>query len=194
MTHLTHNDLFSLEKYAEMRPDYRKKVMAHKLNRKVAVGPNATLYFEDLLTVQYQIQEMLRIERIFEKDGISEELETYNPMLPDGSNLKATFMIEYTDVEERKKMLAKLIGIERATWIRIGDHEKVNPIANEDLERETEDKTSSVHFLRFEFTPEMIADAKAGVKITMGSDHPVYTYDTGPIANNIHLALVKDLA
>ncbi len=192
MTHLTHSDLFSLEQYAEKRPDYRKQVMAHKLNRKVPIGANATLYFEDLLTVQYQIQEMLRIERIFEKDGIAEELETYNPMLPDGSNLKATFMIEYPDVDERKKMLAKLIGVERATWIRIGDHDKINPIANEDLERETEDKTSSVHFLRFEFTPEMIADAKAGAAITMGCDHPVYTHETGLVADNIREDLVKD--
>ena len=194
MQTLTRDDLFSLEQYSTMRPDYRAKVMEHKKNRKVAIGPNATLYFEDALTVQYQIQEMLRIEKIFEPDGIQEELDTYNPMIPTGANWKATFMMEYADVAERQKMLAKLIGIEKTIWIEIDGFEKVNPIANEDLERETEDKTSSVHFLRFELSPEMVTAARNGAAISMGITHENYSHETRPIADNVRASLVDDLA
>lgn len=194
MNLLTHQDLFSLEQYAKRRVDYRAKVMAHKTHRRVALGANATLYFEDRLTIQYQVQEMLRIERIFEEDGIREELDTYNPLIPDGQNWKATFMLEYWDVEERKTMLARLIGVERATWVRVDGFDKVTPIANEDLERETEDKTSSVHFLRFELTPEMAAAAKTGATIAMGVDHPVYSVEVSSISEDVRASLVADLA
>ncbi len=193
MPHLTRDDLYSLEQYAEVRPDFRKKVMAHKKNRTVPVGPNATLYFEDRLTMQYQIQEMLRIERTFEPEGIQEELDVYNPLIPDGSNWKATFMIEYEDVEERQKRLAELIGIEDKIWVRVGDHEKVYAIANEDLERTTPEKTSSVHFLRFELTPEMVESARSGAPIRVGIEHPEYTHET-EVPENVRKSLVEDLA
>ncbi|MBZ0216483.1 MAG: DUF3501 family protein [Fimbriimonadaceae bacterium] len=194
MQTLTREDLFSLEQYSTMRPDYRAKVMEHKKNRKVAIGPNATLYFEDVLTVQYQIQEMLRIEKIFDADGIREELDTYNPMIPTGANWKATFMMEYTDVAERQKMLAKLIGIEKTIWIEVEGCEKVHPIANEDLDRETDDKTSSVHFLRFELTPEMVAAAKSGAAISSGIDHRNYIHENRPVPDNVRESLANDLS
>ncbi len=168
---LTHEDLFSLEKYARLRPEFRARVMAHKNNRRLPLGPHATLYFEDALTMQYQVQEMLRLERLFEPEPIQDELDVYNPLIPDGHNWKATFMIEHVDPAERDRALAQLLGIEKKVWLQVGDCEKVYPIANEDLERETEEKTSSVHFLRFELTPEMIAAAKAGVTIRAGIDH-----------------------
>ncbi|CAA6811052.1 MAG: Hypothetical protein i Rubrerythrin cluster, partial [uncultured Thiotrichaceae bacterium] len=171
MKKLDRAGLMSLEKYSEVRNDFRAKTIAHKLNRKIHIGPNATLYFEDYLTMQYQVQEMLRIEKIFEADGIAEELETYNPLIPDGSNWKATFMIEYPNETERKEWLAKLIGIEKKTWVQLAGFEKVYPITNEDLERETEDKTSSVHFMRFELTPDMVVAARDGTALTMGIEH-----------------------
>lgn len=176
MEKLTRADLMSLEQYSMERKAFREKVMAHKAARKVHIGPNATLYFEDRLTMQYQIQEMLRIEKIFEAAGIEEELEAYNPLIPDGSNWKATFMVEFPDVEERKVWLAKLIGIERKTWVQVAGFDKVYAIANEDLERETEEKTSSVHFLRFELMPAMAAAVKEGAAIQMGVEHPNYDY------------------
>ncbi len=193
MPHLTRDDLYSLEQYAEVRPDFRRKVMAHKKNRTVPVGPNATLYFEDRLTMQYQIQEMLRIERTFEPEGIQEELDVYNPLIPDGSNWKATFMIEYEDVEERQKRLAELVGIEDKIWVQVGDHDRVYAIANEDLERTTPEKTSSVHFLRFELTPEMIESAKGGAPIRAGIEHPEYSHET-EVPDNVRKSLVEDLA
>jgi len=174
MSHLTPEDLYSLEEYAKIRGDFRAKVMAHKKNRKVHVGANATLYFEDRLTMQYQVQEMLRIERIFEADGIAEELAAYNPLVPDGGNWKATFMVEYPDVEERRQALEKLIGVEDKVWVQIEGRDKVFAIADEDLEREDETKTSSVHFLRFELTPEMVAGMKSGAALEVGIDHPNY--------------------
>jgi len=174
MSHLTSEDLYSLEEYAKIRGDFRAKVMAHKKNRKVHVGANATLYFEDRLTMQYQVQEMLRIERIFEAEGIAEELAAYNPLVPDGSNWKATFMVEYPDVEERRQALEKLIGIEDKVWVQVERQEKVFAIADEDLEREDGTKTSAVHFLRFELTPEMVASMKAGEGLSVGIDHPNY--------------------
>jgi hypothetical protein len=194
MNKLGRQDLMSLEKYAEARPEFRRQVMAHKKNRQVALGPNARLYFEDRLTMQYQVQEMLRIEKIFEAEGIDEELEAYNPLIPDGTNWKATFMVEYADPEERRQQLARLIGIERSVWVCIGDHEKVHPIANEDLQRETEDKTSSVHFLRFELSAPMVESIKRGAGVTMGVSHPEYSFETGPLPSNIVQSLADDLA
>ena len=174
MSHLTHEDLFSLEKYARERPAFRAKVIAHKKHRQVPLGPHATLYFEDALTMQYQVQEMLRLERMFEPEAIQEELDVYNPLIPDGSNWKATFMVEYPNEDERRAALSRLIGIEKAVWVRVADFAKVIPITNEDLERETEDKTSAVHFMRFELTPEMVAAVKNGATIDAGIDHPEY--------------------
>jgi len=175
---LTRDDLYSLEQYAKLRADFRAKVMAHKTKRQVPVGAHATLYFEDRLTMQYQIQEMLRAERIFEAEGIQEELDAYNPLIPDGHNWKATFMIEYEDVSERREALSRLRGIEDVVWVKVGDHEKVRAIADEDLEREDDTKTSSVHFLRFELSPEMVASVKQGAEISAGIDHTDYTYRT----------------
>jgi hypothetical protein len=171
---LTHADLYSLEQYHRLRPEFRARVISHKKNRQLPLGPNATLYFEDALTMQYQVQEMLRLERMFEPELIQEELDVYNPLIPDGSNWKATFMVEYPNEDERKRALAKLIGIEKAIWVQVADFARVNPIANEDLDRETEDKTSAVHFLRFELTPEMVAAVRAGAAIRAGIDHPQY--------------------
>ncbi len=198
MSHLSPEDLYSLEEYAKIRNDYRATIMAHKKNRALAIGPNATIYFEDQQTMQYQIQEMLRIEKIFEQDGIQDELAAYNPLIPDGDNWKATFMIEYDDVDERARMLAKLIGIERATWIQVEGFDKVTPFANEDLGdgdmgRETEDKTSSVHFLRFQLDEKMVDAVKNGTKILAGIDHEHYRHIVDPIAENIRNSLADDL-
>jgi hypothetical protein len=190
---LKHEDLFSLEQYARNRPEFRAKVMAHKKNRLVQLGDHATLHFEDRLTMQYQVQEMLRLERMFEPELIQEELDVYNPLIPDGSNWKATFMVEYSDPEERKVQLAKLIGIEKAVWVQVADFARVHPIANEDLDRETEDKTSSVHFLRFELTPEMIVELKDGAALTMGIDHPSYQATVTP-SDAAKASLIADLA
>jgi hypothetical protein len=193
MNKLDRDKLFSLEKYAEVRPEFRARVIAHKKNRRLPIGPNAALYFEDELTMQYQVQEMLRIERIFEAAGIQEELDAYNPLIPDGSNWKATFMLEYPDEEERRVQLEKLIGIERHVWAQVADFARVTPVADEDLEREDEHKTASVHFMRFELTPEMAAAVKRGATVSMGIDHPAYTYAVEPIAQNIRDSLAGDL-
>ena len=192
MQKLTRADLFSLETYAEQRSEFRAKVLAHKKNRQVQLGDHATLGFEDRLTIQYQVQEMLRIERIFEAAGIEEELAAYNPLIPDGSNLKATMMIEYEDVAQRKQALAKLIGIEDKVWIQVAGHAPVQAIADEDLERDNAEKTSAVHFLRFEFTPAMIADAKQGAALAIGIDHPNYQVHIEALPKNIRDALVAD--
>jgi len=193
MKTLTREDLYSLEKYAEIRPQFRTRVIGHKKNRNVPIGPHATLYFEDRLTIQYQIQEMLRIERIFEPGGIQEELDVYNPLIPDGGNWKATFMIEYEDPAERKPALSKMIGIERRVQIKVEGYDPVIPIANEDLIRETENKTSSVHFLRFEFPPETIAAAKEGAAISIAIDHPAYRHQTDALPEATRASLVNDL-
>ena len=193
MEKLTKDDLFSLEKYAEIRKDFRNDVLAHKRDRRLPLGTNATLYFEDRLTMQYQIQEMLRIERIFEAAGINEELEAYNPLIPDGTNWKATFMVEFPDVEERKAMLSTLVGIETAVWMRVGDGEKIRPIADEDLERADEDKTSAVHFLRFELSDKQIDDLRGGAKLSAGIDHDNYTVDVDPVPDNVRQSLLGDL-
>jgi len=191
---LTREDLYGLEKYTEIRNDFRTKVMEHKKNRQVAIGDHARLYFEDRLIMQYQIQEMLRAEKIFEAAGIEEELETYNPMIPDGSNLKATFMLEYSDPDERKVALGNLLGVDKKTWVQVEGFDKVFPITNEDLERETEEKTSSVHFMRFEFTAEMIAAAKQGSAMNMGIDHDYYSHSVTPVADHIRESLVADFS
>ncbi|MHC4880920.1 MAG: DUF3501 family protein [Planctomycetota bacterium] len=190
---LTRESLYPLEKYAEIRTQFRAKVMEHKRHRIVRLGDHATLHFEDRLTMQYQVQEMLRVERIFEAAGIDEELEAYNPLIPDGSNLKATFMIEYADVAERKQALANLIGIEDRVWVQIEGFDPVYAIADEDLERETEEKTSSVHFLRFEFPPEQRAAAKSGASISIGTDHDNYRVSISPLPAAQRDALAADL-
>jgi hypothetical protein len=193
MTHLSHKDLYSLEEYARIRPEFRTRVMDHKKNRRLPIGPNAALYFEDELTMKYQIQEMLRIERIFEPDGIQDELDVYNPLIPDGMNWKATFMMEYHDAEERKQALASLVGVEEAIWVQVEGFEKVRPIANEDLQRSTEEKTASVHFLRFELSQAMIDALKSGASLSAGIDHPAYTHTVDQVDSPIKSSLLKDL-
>ena len=194
MKKLNREDLFSLEKYTEVRPQFRAQVMAHKKNRQLAIGPNATLYFEDRLTMQYQVQEMLRIERIFEAGGISDELQTYNPLIPDGHNWKATFMVEFPDVEERREALKRLKGVEKHVWARVAGFEPVRPHADEDLVREDEEKTSSVHFLRFELTPDMVKAVKQGAAVAMGIDHPSYTHLVDPVPSATRDSLAQDLS
>jgi hypothetical protein len=194
MKKLNREDLFSLEKYAEVRPQFRAQVMAHKQNRQVSIGPNATLYFEDRMTMQYQVQEMLRIERIFESGGINDELEAYNPLIPDGSNWKATFMVEFPDVEERRVALKRLKGVENKVWARVAGFELVRPHVDEDLEREDEEKTSAVHFMRFELTPDMARAVKQGAAISMGIDHPAYTHQVDPIPAATRDSLAQDLS
>ena len=192
MKKLTRDDLYSLEQYAEERAAFRKKVMAHKLNRRIDLGEHLSLHFEDRLVMQYQIQEILRTEKIFEADGIKEELEAYNPLIPDGSNLKATMMIQYPDVEERKLALERLLGVENKVWVQADGHEKVYPIADEDLERETEEKTSAVHFLRFEFSEDMINALQAGAELSAGVDHSEMEITVSPLDKNIRDSLVSD--
>ena len=194
MNELTRDDLMSLEAYSERRAAFRSEVMAHKKNRKVALGEHATLYFEDRLTIQYQVQEMLRAERIFERDGIQEELDAYNPLIPDGSNLKATFMIEYPDEAERKQALARLVGIEDRVWVQAEGHERVYAIADEDLDRETEEKTSSVHFLRFELDDAMVAALKQGAALHVGVDHPEYEAVVSALPDPVRDSLCGDLS
>ncbi len=194
MQKLTRDQLYPLEQYAKMRDAFRAKVMAHKHDRRVPLGPHATLYFEDRLTMQYQVQEMLRAERIFEDEGIADELAAYNPLIPDGSNWKATFMIEYGDEGERRAALARMIGIESKVWVQVAGFDKVRPIADEDLERETEEKTSAVHFLRFELSPAMIQAVKAGAAVGMGIDHPAYSHRADPVPEAVRAALAEDFA
>ena len=190
--HINRDDLMSLEQYAEQRDTFRQQVLAHKKNRQVALGPNTTLYFEDRLTLLYQIQEMLRIEKVFEADGINEELEAYNPMVPDGCNFKATFMIEYADPVVRAAQLEKMVRIEDLLWMQIGEHDKIWSIADEDLERSTDTKTSAVHFLRFELNETLAAELKAGADWHVGVQHPVYSYDL-EIVGATRNSLLNDL-
>ncbi|MGW8309946.1 MAG: DUF3501 family protein [Thiogranum sp.] len=193
MDKLTRSDLYSLEQYAVARPEFRARVMTHKKDRRIPLGDIAALYFEDRLTMQYQIQEMLRAERIFEAEGIQEELDAYNPLIPDGRNLKATFMIEVADEQERRLVLARLKGIENEVWIRVDAFEPVFAIADEDLDRENEEKTSSVHFLRFELTDDMAAAFAAGAALGVGISHVDYTYQLEPVPENIRVSLAADL-
>jgi uncharacterized protein DUF3501 len=193
MSKLIRDDLYSLEKYAEIRNDFRAEVMAHKRNRQLAIGSNVTLYFEDRLIMQYQIQEMLRAEKIFEVEGIEEELETYNALIPDGSNWKATFMIEFPDEAERREALAKMIGIEEQVWMRVDGFDEIIPISDEDLERDNEKKTSAVHFMRFELSSEMVAALKQGSQLSAGIHHPAYTYSIDSVPQHIRDSLISDL-
>lgn len=172
------DELFSLEEYHRQRPEFRQRVLAHKKFRQVAIGPNATLYFEDRLTVQYQVQEMLRIERIFETEAIEEELSAYNPLIPDGSNLKATFMLEFPDPEERRVQLEKLGGVEDVLFARAGDGERIACVADEDLDRTSDGKTSAVHFVRFEFSDADIAALKSGARLQFLIEHPNYSHQS----------------
>ena len=178
MRKLRRSDLYSLEEYAAERDQFRARVIAHKQHRAIAVGDHVTLHFEDRLTMHYQVQEMLRAEKIFEAGAIEEELAAYNPLIPDGGNWKATMMIEYPDPAHRAARLRELVGIDRGTWVRVGDHAAVRAISNEDMERETPDKTSAVHFLRFELTPAMIADARRDAAIEVGVSHANYAATT----------------
>lgn len=193
MPHITRDSLLTLEGYAKVRPEMRAEVMAHKKNRMVELGDHVTLIFEDEKTMRYQIQEMLRAERTFEESGIQDELDAYNPLVPDGTNWKATMMIQYSDPDERKVALAKLKGIEDRVWVQVADQPRVYAIADEDLERETEEKTSSVHFLRFELDATSIAAAKAGSPIRMGVDLDAYKVEPMTLAENTRAALVVDL-
>ncbi len=191
---ITRDSLMTLEAYAKARNDFRARVLEHKRARAVHLGEHVTLLFEDELTVRYQIQEMLRIEKTFEESGIRDELEAYNPLVPDGRNFKATMMIEYEDVEERKKALAKLKGIEDKVWVQVEGSPKVFAIADEDLERENDEKTSAVHFVRFELTKEMAEALKYGMALSIGVDHPDYKASAEPVGKETRTALVKDLA
>lgn len=193
MPKIERDSLMALEVYAVQRAQFRTEVMAHKKNRTVRLGGNVTLNFEDELTIRYQIQEMLRAERIFERQGIDDELEAYNPLIPDGRNFKATMMLEYTDPEERRIWLGKLIGIEDKTWIQVEGRERVWAVADEDLERETAEKTSSVHFLRFELSEELAHALKRGAALAIGIDHPHYQAEIDA-PSQVRSALVADLA
>ncbi|MXS81802.1 DUF3501 family protein [Nitrosomonas oligotropha] len=192
-TTLTRENLLTLEAYAKIRKDFRAEIMAHKKTRKVPLGENITLIFEDTLTIRYQIQEMLHVERIFQEAEITHELETYTPLIPDGHNWKATMMIEYADPVVRAAKLATLVGIEDKVWVKIAGHEPVLAIADEDLERENSEKTSSVHFLRFELTPAMIQALRQGAAVSMGVDHPAYQAAIDPVAADVRASLLNDL-
>lgn len=191
---LTRSDLMSLEQYSTARMELRSKVLEHKRNRSLPIGPNATWSFEDQLTMQYQVQEMLRVERIFEADAIQEELDSYNPLIPDGRNWKATFLLEFPDAEQRRQRLAQLKGVEDRCWVQVAGLERVWAIADEDLERENDDKTSAVHFLRFELSPQMCAQVKAGAAIAAGIDHENYRHEVPQLPVNVRDSLAKDLS
>jgi hypothetical protein len=194
MQKLNRASIWSLEDYAVHRAAFRAQVIEHKKLRRIVLGPHATLVFEDFTTMKYQVQEMLRVERIFEAAAIAEEIEAYNPLIPDGTNWKATLMIEYDDVAERRLALGRMIGVEQRVWIRIGDHAPVHPIANEDLPRNTDEKTAAVHFLRFELTPPLIAAVKSGARLAIGVDHPELSYRIDPLPEPIRKSLAADLA
>jgi hypothetical protein len=194
MPHITRDSLMPLEAYAKARPEFRAKVMAHKKDRTLQLGEHVTLIFEDEMTIRYQVQEMLRAERIFEEDGINDELEAYNPLIPDGSNWKATMLIEYPDENERRAWLARLIGIEDKVYVQVAGCERVYAIADEDLERENDQKTSSVHFMRFELTAAMISALRGGADLSIGVDHPNYSACMQKVADASRASLIGDLA
>ena len=194
MQKLTTTDLMTLETYARERPAFRSKVIAHKKSRSVAVGPNTTWLFEDRLTIHYQVQEMLRTERIFEPEGIAEELHAYNPLIPDGRNWKVTLLVEFADPATRPQHLARLKGIEDRCYVQVADFSRVHAIADEDLERENEEKTSSVHFLRFELSEAMIGALRGGARLVMGIDHANYSHANEAIADHTRQALIADFA
>ena len=186
-------ELLSLEEYHQQRPEFRAKVLAHKRNRRVEIGTNAALYFEDRLTITYQVQEMLRIERLFEFEAIEDELLAYNPLIPDGSNLKATFMLEFPDEEERRRELARLTGVENTIYAQVAGFEKVTAIADEDLDRSTTEKTSAVHFLRFELDAAMCKALKSGTSLGFGIDHPNYSHSVAVVPPAVRDSLASDL-
>ncbi|MFN3236023.1 MAG: DUF3501 family protein [Pseudomonadales bacterium] len=190
---LTRDDLWSLEEYSVNRPDFRKTVLAHKKHRQVLLGDHLQLIFEDATTIRYQIQEMLRIEKVFEADGIQEELDAYNPLIPDGDNWKCTMLIQYQDVEVRKQKLAELINVESLVWVQVGDTDKVFAIADEDMERANDEKTSAVHFMRFQFPADAIAAAKGGAEIKLGCDHDNYNLSM-TLPEAVRSALVEDFS
>ena len=194
MKKLAVEDLLTLERYARERPAFRTRVLEHKRDRQLAVCPHVTWLFEDRLTMQYQVQEMLRAERIFEPEGISEELESYNPMIPDGTNWKVTLLIEYPNESERRQQLTQLKGIEDRCWVQVTGQERVFAIADEDLERENEEKTSAVHFLRFELTPAMIAALRGGSELAVGIDHPRYNHVIQPVRPAVRTSLLADFS
>jgi len=193
MPRIRRESLMTLEAYAKVRPEFRANVMAHKHNRSVHLGEHIALQFEDEMTMRYQIQEMLRAERIFEEAGIQDELDAYNPLIPDGSNWKATMLIEYPDVEERKKALAELRGVEDRVWVQVSGQSRIYAIADEDMERENEEKTSSVHFLRFELDAASRQAVKSGASVSMGVDHPRCQVTVDPIAEAVRVSLARDL-
>jgi len=193
MQKLTRRDLMSLEQYASERPRLRAEVIAHKQLRNVQVGPNMTWCFEDSATIRYQIQEMLRAERIFEAEGIESELDAYNPLIPDGSNWKVTLLLEFTDPDERRRALEKLIGVEDRCWIRVSEMERVFAVADEDLKREDDEKTSAVHFLRFELSASMVDAMKSGAPLSIGVDHGSYRHSASPLPTPVRDALARDL-
>ncbi len=194
MAQISRDSLWTLEHYARIRNQFRQEVIAHKRIRQVALGDHITLFFEDEKTIRYQIQEMLRIEKTFEESGIQDELDAYNPLIPDGRNFKCTMMIEYPNPEVRKTELAKLKGVEDRVWVQVEGREKVFAIADEDLDRENEEKTSSVHFMRFELDEDMAGALKYGVGLAMGVDHPNYNVVVDPVAAETRASLVRDLA
>jgi hypothetical protein len=193
MQKLARADLMSLEQYAVDRKRLRTEVIAHKLIRNVRVGPNMTWCFEDRVTLRYQILEMLRVERIFESAGIQDELDAYNPLIPDGKNWKATMLIEYSDPDERRVALGKLIGVEDRCWIRVNEMERLFAIADEDLERTNDEKTSAVHFLRFELSPAMVEAVKGGAPLSVGVDHENYRHSVSSVAPAVRDSLSADL-
>ena len=192
MPAISRDSLLTLEAYARQRKEFRSRVLAHKRNRILHVGPNVTLIFEDELTVRYQVQEMLRIEKTFEEQGIRDELDAYNPLIPDGSNLKATMMIEYEDPDERAGALARLIGIEGRVYVEVDGAGRCYAIADEDLPRENAQKTSAVHFLRFEFPPPAVAAFRGGRSVAVGIDHPNYQARVDEIAAEVQGSLARD--
>ncbi len=194
MPQITRDSLITLEAYAKTRKDFRAKVMAHKNNRALHLGDNVTLFFEDELTIRYQIQEMLHAERIFEEAGIEDELSAYNPLVPDGGNWKTTMMIEYPDPDERGRMLARLIGIEDKVWLKVERHPRIYAVADEDMDRENADKTSAVHFLRFELDPKMVQSVKGGARLSAGVDHPQYNITVEVMEPAVRASLAQDLA
>lgn len=193
MAKITRDSLLTLEAYSRIRNEFRTKVIAHKKVRTVHLGENLTLIFEDELTMRYQIQEMLRAEKVFEEAGIEDEMGAYNPLVPDGTNWKATMMVEYAEIEERRQMLAKLIGVEDKVWVQVAGCARSYAIADEDLERETEEKTSSVHFLRFELDADSCQAVKAGAKISVGVDHPNYSFTLDALAPAVQASLAGDI-
>lgn len=193
MPQITKESLMPLEAYARARAEFRARVMVHKQQRAIQIGGNITLIFEDELTIRYQVQEMLRAERIFEEQGILDELQAYNPLVPDGNNWKATMMIEYPEEQERRGMLAQLIGVEDRVWVQIAGFERVHAVADEDLERENAEKTSAVHFLRFDLDTKMIAALRGGATLAMGVDHPHYTATVDSVPAATRASLISDL-